>query len=388
MLLIEKVKKKERGFQKTGTFLFEPKQRFENHDKVCAAYVLTEGKDLCIIRVMHVSAEDVTIYKNTTVGYILPVKEQKYPSDIGRTDLVRHGINTGNEAAIKQNPKRIPLHKKQEVKELIHDMLEREVIRPSSSPWSSPIVLVEKKDNSTRLCVDFRKVNGITKKDPYPIPRIADTFDTLSGSRFFSCVDMANDRDGMSRRPNAQLETEERDDGITSDSEFCQAVCAGEQIDWKKAQLKDVDLNLIQDLKSASNDKPIVEEGYSSTVKRLNGQWENIVPRDGILYRKFEDTNGTAYQFLEPTELRRNILETLHSGIGGGHLGTKKMLRKLKDRFYWPGWYQDVETFCEECLTCATRRNPAQHLRAPLVSVKTRENSYGNFRSITHVVKW
>ena len=77
MLLIEKVKKKERGFQKTETFLFKPKQRFENHDKVCAAYVLTEGKDLCIIRVMNVSAEDVTMYKNTTVGYLLPVKEHK-----------------------------------------------------------------------------------------------------------------------------------------------------------------------------------------------------------------------------------------------------------------------------------------------------------------------
>ena len=277
MLLTGKVKKKERGFQKTGTFLFEPKQRFENHDKVCAAYVLTEGKDSCITRVMNVSAEDVTMYKNTTVGYLLPVKEHKCkpsleqqiaasgglkisncsmleqqfaapgtefdrkspnemidktleqqfaapgtsfnidsklqsgerevlntllleyndifskdPSDIGRTDLVRHGINTGNEAAIKQNPRRIPLHKKNEVKELIHDMLEREVIRPSSSPWSSPIVLVKKKDNSTRFCVDFRKVNEITKKDAYPIPRIDDTFDTLSGARFFSCVDMAN----------------------------------------------------------------------------------------------------------------------------------------------------------------------------------------------------
>ena len=71
-----------------------------------------------------------------------------------------------------------------------------------------------------------------------------------------------------------------------------------------------------------------MEERYSTTVKRLNGQWENIVPTDGILYRKFEDINETAYQFLVPTKLRRNILETLHSGIGGGHLGTKKMLRK------------------------------------------------------------
>ena len=60
---------------------------------------------------------------------------------------MKHNINTGLEPAIKQNLRRIPMHKKQEVKELLNDMLEREVIRPSNSPWSSPIVLVKKKDN-------------------------------------------------------------------------------------------------------------------------------------------------------------------------------------------------------------------------------------------------
>jgi len=116
----------------------------------------------------------------------------KSAADIGRTDLIKHTINTGNEPAIKQNPRRIPIHKKQEVKDLITDMLDRDIIRPSSSPWSSPIVLVKKKDNSTRFCVDFRRVNEITKKDAYPIPRIDDTFDALSGAKLFSCVDMAN----------------------------------------------------------------------------------------------------------------------------------------------------------------------------------------------------
>jgi hypothetical protein len=84
------------------------------------------------------------------------------------------------------------MHKKQEVKELLNDMLEREVIRPSNGPWSSPIVLVKKKDNTKRLCVDFRKGNEITKKDAYPIPRIDDTLDTLHGARYFSCVDLAS----------------------------------------------------------------------------------------------------------------------------------------------------------------------------------------------------
>lgn len=93
----------------------------------------------------------------------------KSSSDIGRTDVVKHNINTGLESAIKQNLRRIPMHKKQEVKELLNDMLEREVIRPSNSPWSSPIVLVKKKDSTTRFCVDFRKVNEITKtRTQYP----------------------------------------------------------------------------------------------------------------------------------------------------------------------------------------------------------------------------
>jgi len=73
---------------------------------------------------------------------------------------------------------------------LVDDMLDINIIRPSNSSWLSPIVLVKKKDNSTRFCVDFRKVNEITKKDAYPIPRIDDTFDTLSGAKYFSSVDM------------------------------------------------------------------------------------------------------------------------------------------------------------------------------------------------------
>ena len=70
-----------------------------------------------------------------------------------------------------------------------------------------------------------------------------------------------NNEDGMSRRPIAQLKIEERDDGIISDSGFCQAVCVGDQFDWKKAQLKDVRLKLIQDLKTASNNNQLWRKG-------------------------------------------------------------------------------------------------------------------------------
>ena len=64
------------------------------------------------------------------------------------------------------------------------------MIEPSASPWASPIVLVQKKDGSTRFCVDYWKLNDVTRKDAYPLPRIDATLDTLHGSRWFSTLDL------------------------------------------------------------------------------------------------------------------------------------------------------------------------------------------------------
>ena len=68
--------------------------------------------------------------------------------------------------------------------------MEKDVIQPSVSPWASSIVLVQKKGGSTRFCVDYRKVNAVTRKDAYPLPRIDDALDTLAGSKPFSTLDL------------------------------------------------------------------------------------------------------------------------------------------------------------------------------------------------------
>jgi transposase InsO family protein len=114
----------------------------------------------------------------------------KAPEDLGQTDRVKHSIDTGTAKPIRQAPRRLPIGKRDTEKQEIDKMLERGVIEPSNSAWSSPIVLVTKKDGSTRFCVDYRSLNDVTVKDAYPLPRVDDCLDALSGAKWFSCMDL------------------------------------------------------------------------------------------------------------------------------------------------------------------------------------------------------
>ena len=99
--------------------------------------------------------------------------------ELGRTNCVKHVINTGDHPPIRQPYRRIPASRGEQAHQLVQDMLQKDVIQPSSSPWASPVVLVQKKDGSYRFCVDYRKLNRITRKDAYPLPRVDDTLDAL-----------------------------------------------------------------------------------------------------------------------------------------------------------------------------------------------------------------
>ena len=113
-------------------------------------------------------------------------------SDLGRTHLTTHQIDTGNAKPIKMGPRRVPLHIQQEVSDEIKRMQDSGVIRPSCSPWAAPIVPVRKKGGALRFCVDYRKLNDVTAKDAYPLPRIDDALDSLANATLFSTLDLAS----------------------------------------------------------------------------------------------------------------------------------------------------------------------------------------------------
>eukprot|EP00731_Ephydatia_muelleri_P033930 Em0042g9a len=112
--------------------------------------------------------------------------------DLGRTKELKHHIFTSDAQPVHLPPRRIPQARREELRGLLRDMLESDVIQQSDSPWSSPIVLAKKHDGTARFCVDYRKVNEVTRKDAYPLPRVDDTLDTLVGSKFFTTLDLAS----------------------------------------------------------------------------------------------------------------------------------------------------------------------------------------------------
>ena len=110
---------------------------------------------------------------------------------LGRTSVVKHKVKTTG-SPICQPLRRLPVALKDTFKEEVTKMLNQGVIRHSNSPWSSPLVMVWKKDNTWRFCVDYHKLNSVTHHDIYPLPRIDTTLDSLSDCSLFTTLDLAS----------------------------------------------------------------------------------------------------------------------------------------------------------------------------------------------------
>ncbi|KAJ8023192.1 hypothetical protein HOLleu_38300 [Holothuria leucospilota] len=112
-------------------------------------------------------------------------------SDVpGRTQITKHDVYVTDEVPITQKAYRLPQAKRVEIKSQLEQMLEAGIIKPSTSAWASPIVSVPKQDGTIRICTDYRRLNQVTKFDAYPMPRIDDIIDDVSGAPYISTLDL------------------------------------------------------------------------------------------------------------------------------------------------------------------------------------------------------
>lgn len=121
----------------------------------------------------------------------------------GRTTLVKHTIDTGDARPWKCNPRPISLAKRKALDAALDELIDTGVVERSNSPWGFPVVLVPKKDDTYRLCVDYRRLNEVTKKDAYPLPSISSLVSNLGGAKYFTTLDAS--------RGYFQVEMDERD---------------------------------------------------------------------------------------------------------------------------------------------------------------------------------
>lgn len=117
----------------------------------------------------------------------------KDSSDLGLTDLIelKVSVKDGVEP-VRQPVRRIPQVKKDIERVEIQKMLQNGIIEPSVSPWLSNLVIVNRKDGAPRICVDYRKVNEVLKKDSYPLPRLDECLDALAGNKYYSSMDLCS----------------------------------------------------------------------------------------------------------------------------------------------------------------------------------------------------
>lgn len=138
---------------------------------------------------LHLSPE-LTEKQKTDLEQLINEFRPIFSEQPGKTTVTEHVIDTGRVNPISQQPYRIPLARREVVKDLIDKMLEDGIIEESHSAWASPIVLVDKTDGSVRFCVDYRKLNAVSKFDAYPMPRVDEMLERISPAQFITTLDL------------------------------------------------------------------------------------------------------------------------------------------------------------------------------------------------------
>lgn len=136
--------------------------------------------------------------------------------ELGKTQTAEISIELTSDSGVTYRPYRLSYAEREKVREMVQELKENNIIRESNSPFASPILLVRKKNGEIRMCVDYRALNAITKKDRYPLPLIEDQLDNLQGNTHFTSLDLFS---GYYQIPVAK-ESIEKTSFVTPDGQY------------------------------------------------------------------------------------------------------------------------------------------------------------------------
>ena len=235
----------------------------------------------------------------------------------GKTSMILHTIRTSSERPICQKPYRIPHAMRSEVKNAIDDMLAQDIIEPSSSPWSAPIVPIRKKDGTLRICVDYRKLNQITYFDAYPTPRMDELFEKLGQANFLSRLDMTK---GYWQIPLAE-ETREKSAFVTPFGQFHFRVMPFGMKTSAATFLRMMD-KLLAPLNNVIS--------YFDDIVVFSDTWQEHVQHLKALFARLREENLTVRP--SKCEFGANSIQCLGHVVGGGKVATdEKKVRAMRE---------------------------------------------------------